>query len=209
MRSKPFARYVVVFAFFLFLALCVYWLSERSREHGPVFESEREQPPDEERGTDKEMRVAREDGREGDIGGIGDIERVLKIEDMKELVARGSHSHSLGLWRGRFEPEVSQWGVDEEGSRLRLSLPDGESVVLNLRQVEQFGDEREILSGKVEGREHSQVIVTRVNESVSGVIRMPELGVSWELRNRAEGMLEWEKVNLSELGVCGVCEDVR
>ncbi len=84
-------------------------------------------------------------------------------------------------------------------------MPDGEDLHLQFDRAQMPGENQVIYSGQVEGSSYSQVIVSCYEYAVSGVIRLPAEGISWELRNGKDGSIEFEKVDLEKLRDCSLC----
>lgn len=156
-----------------------------------------------------ELEASEPDAAPVAAGSLSRAAEPLKIEGLRLVGGGRGHGHQLGTWQGRLDPKPSEWESGNDGLRFALTMPDGEEHVLAFDKAEAFGPSRSIFGGEVEGSEFSEVIVTRVNDAASGVIRLPAEGVAWELRNRGDGELEFEKVDLAELKRCGQCQVVH
>ncbi len=126
-----------------------------------------------------------------------------------ELPSGGAHSHVLQAWRGRIDPPVTTWealgALEAEGAALDFALPDGSQAPLLFKRVERFGAGKGVLVAKVEDRPFAEAYFSYVNAAVSGVVRFPDAGVSWEIRDAGDGGQVFEQVDLAALGECGVC----
>jgi hypothetical protein len=130
----------------------------------------------------------------------------LAIDGLVEVNRPDGHDHRLGIWQGRLRPHPSRWNIGSEPMLFRLELPDGEMNSMRIDHVERVGETHVLFAGTIVGSEHSRVIFSLVNEALSGVVRLPNSGVSWELRHKGDRLLEWEKVDLNKLEKCGLCE---
>ncbi len=131
--------------------------------------------------------------------------RILSLAGLEGPTTDESHSHSLGRWKARMAPSPLEWGEDTRRLNFALKTPDGEDLHLRFDRAQMPGENQVIYSGKVEGSSFSQVIVSCYEDAVSGVIRLPSEGVSWELRNERGGFVEFEKVDLEKLRDCSLC----
>lgn len=131
--------------------------------------------------------------------------KVLEVGESRRVALGYGHTHRLGVWHGRLVPEPSTWNLQERSQPFALRLPDGNEYEVRLGRKGGDGVSRELFAGEVVGADESTVIISRYNSAVSGVVRLPYEGVAWELRNRGNGLIEWEKVDLSALSECTRC----
>lgn len=142
----------------------------------------------------------------------GDIAKVAELAANK-VVARGTsqaspeekeHGHLIERWRGELNPHPNDWL--KEATSLAMELPNGEVYLLEIDSYRPIGESKGVYRGKVAGEEFSQVLVSYVNLAVSGMIRLPAEGYAWQFRNAGEGNQFFDKIDLNELGECGVCQ---
>ncbi len=126
-----------------------------------------------------------------------------------EIPLDEAHKHRLQYWKGRIQPPVTTWealgALEAEGAVLDFALPDGTLVPLQFKKLERFADNKGVFIASVQGQPFAEAYFSYVNAAVSGVIRFPSAGVSWEVRNAGNGEQYFEQVDLNELGECGVC----
>ncbi|MDQ8203403.1 hypothetical protein [Pelagicoccus sp. SDUM812003] len=128
--------------------------------------------------------------------------------DPERLEVDPRHPHQLGKWLVSIDPAPSKWDA-QTSFTLSTTLPDGSRHALRLRLIESSGPEKGTFSGAVIGSDSSQAILSYVRDSVAGVIRLPEQGISWEIRNHASGRQLFEKVDLQQLKPCAACAHDR
>ena len=142
-------------------------------------------------------------------------EAVFTVRDATQVSETTSeeHKHRLQYWKGRIDPPLPTWealGVlESEEAPLPFVLPDGTAMPVTIKRLERFGPNKGVFVGSVEGHPFAQALFSYVNDAVSGVLRLPDQGISWEIRNAGGGEQYFEEVDLNELGECGVCQSAR
>ena len=135
----------------------------------------------------------------------GSESKILSLAGVEGPARDEEHRHSLGRWKARIAPSPLEWGEDARDLNFTLRMPDGQDLQLQFERMQIPGERQVIYSGRVEGSSYSQVIVSCYEDAVSGVIRLPSEGISWELRNGRDGSIELEKVDLEKLQDCSLC----
>lgn len=145
---------------------------------------------------------------EGD-GGMLEVPDAVDIKSVEPLSLEDNHSHTLGLWLGVLDPHPANWDRqsvnDSESLRIRMKLPDGELHDLRFEQFEEIGSGKGSYVGLIEGRDNSHAIFTFVNDAVVASLRLPSSHVAWEIRNQADGVQLFEKVDLMRMKSCKLC----
>lgn len=156
--------------------------------------------------------------RDAALAGLGSAEpaarepgAVFVVEEAERFEPRdgAAHEHRLQYWRGRISPPVEDWAAmglaEANGVSLSFALPDGERVAVVFKRFERYDARKGVYIASVEGRPFAEAMFSYVNDAVSGVLRFPAQGVSWEIRNAGGGAQFFEQVDLSKLGACAVC----
>lgn len=154
--------------------------------------------------------VDADSGRFG-TGTLAKADFQMAFRVSQKLEVEDGHEHHLGSWLGALEPSPADWdlppgALSGEGLRVDFDLPDGESVQLLFERAQGFGTRRAVYSGRLAGQTHSQALFSSVGTAVAGALRLPAQGVAWEIRNKGDGVQEFEKVDLSKLRTCSVCQ---
>ncbi len=134
--------------------------------------------------------------------------QTLEIITTEELPL-DQHRHNLGTWLGTFEPRPSQWESlrppDAETISFSLQTPDGVNHELTFSRFNRIGTNKGIYSGSIKGRAFSEAMISFVGEAIVGSLRFPDQGIAWEIRNKGDGLQEYEKVDLAKLPGCAAC----
>lgn len=135
---------------------------------------------------------------------------VVEEAEAFEPLDRAEHAHRLQFWRGRISPPVPDWAAmglaEANGVSLSFALPDGDTIPVVFKRFERYGERKGVYIASIEGRPFAEAMFSYVNDAVSGVLRFPAQGVSWEIRNAGDGAQYFEQVDLSKLGECAACK---
>jgi len=122
-----------------------------------------------------------------------------------KLDAATDRVHYLALNRELLLGKRSPAWMPPGTGRFSLPMPDGSVVTMRVARAESLGPRRFVVSGDIEGRDQSRVLIAVNEDAVSAQILDPALG-EYQLRSiaSAEGPLGqiW-KVDPARLGECG------
>lgn len=119
------------------------------------------------------------------------------------------HRHNLGTWLGALEPKPNQWEAlrPPEAGTINFSLqtPDGVAHELTFSRFNKISTNKGIYSGSIKGHAFSEAMISFVGEAIVGSLRFPDQGIAWEIRNKGDGVQEYEKIDLAKLPGCAAC----
>ncbi|MBK1875571.1 hypothetical protein [Pelagicoccus mobilis] len=117
------------------------------------------------------------------------------------------HHHLMQRWEGRIKPEVKNWRQlgYANGTVLDFPLPGQSPVSIQIGRLERFGPNKGVFVGNIKDHKLSNCLFSYVNDSTSGMIKIPTQRVSWEFYSNKEGGVTFDLIDLNSLAACTSC----
>lgn len=109
-------------------------------------------------------------------------------------------------WEGHFQPALASLNpANATGKHVKLVLPSGESLVLEIENATAPAPRKAVFTGKLAGGEHGSFSLAVVNGQSSGAIRRYHAHSAILVRPGTKGMTIFDEIDAESFGVCGTC----